>query len=81
MEFPCDFPLKVMGFTEGSFRSAALEIVSRHIPDFDPSRVQARQSRQGKYTSLTISFTATSRAQLDAIYEDLSASDDISVAL
>lgn len=81
MEFPCEFPLKVMGASEGPFRETVLGIVERHVPDFDPSRVESRESRSGKYTSLTIPFTAQSRAQLDALYQDLTDCEAVSVAL
>lgn len=81
MEFPCEFPLKVMGVTEGPFRKTVLAIVERHVPDLDPSRVQSRESRSGKYTSLTIPFTAQSRTQLDALYQDLTDCEVVSVAL
>lgn len=81
MQFPCDYPLKVMGFTEGPFRESVLEIIERHVPDLDISKIQSRDSRSGKYVSLTIPFTATSREQLDALYQDLSDCKAVSVAL
>ena len=60
-----------MGRKEGGFASAVLAIVRRHAPDFDPSTVQTRPSRQGKYLSLTCTINATSREQLDALYQEL----------
>ena len=81
MQFPCDYPLKVMGFAEGPFRESALEIIERHVPDLDVSKIQTRESRGGKYISLTVPFTATSREQLDALYQDLSDCEAVSVAL
>ena len=81
MEFPCEFPLKVMGDSGEAFREAVLTIVERHVPDVDPSRVEARESRSGKYTSLTIPFTAESRAQLDALYQELTDCEAVKVAL
>ena len=81
MEFPCEFPLKVMGDSEGIFRETVLAIVEQHVPDLDPSRVESRESRSGKYTSLTIPFTAESRAQLDALYQALTDCEAVKVAL
>ena len=81
MEFPCEFPLKVMGDNEGVFRETVLAIVQRHVPDLDASRVESRESRSGKYTSLTIPFTAESRAQLDALYQELTDCEAVKVAL
>jgi len=71
LDYPCDFPLKIMGRKEGGFAKAVLAIVRRHAPDFDPSTVETRPSRKGTYLSLTCVVRATSREQLDALYRDL----------
>jgi putative lipoic acid-binding regulatory protein len=69
--YPCDFPIKVMGRKEDGFARHVLAIVRRHAPDFDASSMQTRASRQGKYLSLTCTVRATSREQLDALYQEL----------
>ena len=69
--FPCEFPIKVMGRREGRFAQQVMEIVLRHAPDFEPATIEVRPSRQGKYLSLTCVVRATSREQLDALYQDL----------
>ncbi len=71
LAFPCQFPIKVMGRREGPFAQGVLEIVLRHAPDFEPAAMEMRPSRQGKYLSLTCVIRATSREQLDALYQDL----------
>jgi putative lipoic acid-binding regulatory protein len=71
LDFPCEFPIKVMGRREGRFAQSVLEIVRRHAPDFEASTLQMRPSRQGKYLSLTCVVHATSREQLDALYQEL----------
>lgn len=71
LEFPCTFPIKVMGRAEAGLSSAVLDIVVRHAPDFDVSQVETRSSRQGKYLSLTCTIQARSRQQLDALYLEL----------
>ncbi len=71
LDYPCDFPLKIMGRKEGSFAKSVLAIVRRHVPDFDLSTVETRPSRQGTYLSLTCVVRATSREQLDSLYRDL----------
>ena len=50
---------------------AVMEIVLRHAPDFQPATIEMRPSRQGKYLSLTCTINATSRQQLDALYQEL----------
>ena len=47
LAFPCDFPIKVMGRKEPGFAQAVTDIVRKHAPDFDPSTVEMRPSRQG----------------------------------
>ena len=72
-EFPCDFPLKVIGKTVEGLAQAVLDIVLQHAPDFDPAGIELRSSRTGKYLSITCTLRAQSRAQLDALYRALSA--------
>lgn len=71
IEFPCDFPLKVMGKTQTGFAQAVARVVVRHDPGFDVAGIEMRPSRRGKYLSLTCTVKATSREQLDALYQDL----------
>jgi hypothetical protein len=81
MEFPCEFPLKVFGYNTESFESNVLRLVAAHCPPETGFEVRRNQSRKGKYQSLTITFTAHSRAQLDAIYLDLTASEHVVMSL
>jgi putative lipoic acid-binding regulatory protein len=71
IEYPCDFPIKVMGHAQAGFAQNVLEIVRRHAPDFDGATMEMRPSKQGKYLSVTCTINATSRAQLDALYGEL----------
>lgn len=71
LAFPCDFPIKVMGQTQPGFAQAILGVVLRHAPDFDAATMEMRNSRQGKYLSLTVTVRATSREQLDDLYREL----------
>lgn len=81
LEFPCEFPVKVMGRDTEAFRAAALGIIQAHAGPVREEAVRSRASRDGNFLALTITFQAKSRAQLDAIYSDLSAHDDIIMAL
>ncbi len=71
IEYPCDFPIKVFGRTQEGFAKAVMEVVSRHDPQFKPSSIEMRHSSSAKYVSLTCIVHATSRKQLDALYQDL----------
>jgi putative lipoic acid-binding regulatory protein len=71
IEYPCDFPIKVLGRTQAGFAQAILEIVRSHAPDFDGSSMEMKTSKQGKYLSVTCTIRATSRHQLDDLYRAL----------
>ena len=71
LEYPCDFPLKVLGHTQAGFAQAVLEVVRRHAPDFDGSTIELRASKRRKYLSITCVIRATSRDQLDRLYQEL----------
>jgi putative lipoic acid-binding regulatory protein len=81
LEFPCAFPLKIMGRTEDGFAQLVLDIVLRHVPDFDSASMEMRASRQGNYLSLTCVVNATSREQLDELYRELSAHPQVVMVL
>ncbi|HTY04344.1 MAG TPA: DUF493 domain-containing protein [Rhodocyclaceae bacterium] len=81
LEFPCDFPIKVMGATRDGFAQAIAGVVTRHAPDFDPATMEMRTSREGRYLSLTCTIRATSQAQLDALYRELSSHPWVKVVL
>jgi len=70
-DYPCDFPVKILGHTRAGFAQAMLEIVRRHAPDFDGSSMEMKSSKRGKYLSLTCVIRATSREQLDRLYREL----------
>jgi putative lipoic acid-binding regulatory protein len=80
-QFPCDFPIKVMGRDTPEFRSVTLAIIEKHAPALRAGDVSERPSRQGNFIGLTYTVRAESRAQLDAIYQELTASDVVLVAL
>lgn len=81
MEFPCDFPIKVVGRTDESFHVRICEIVCRHDDGFTTERLEFRHSAGGKYQSLTLNLRATSKAQIDAVYQDLKACELVLWAL
>jgi hypothetical protein len=70
-DFPTDFPIKVMGRRQAGFAQAIVEVVKRHAPDYDESTLEMRTSREATYLSLTLTIRATSRMQLDGLYQEL----------
>lgn len=82
LEFPCDFPIKVMGRDEDdNFRSEALAIVEAEIGPLPEEAVTTQPSRNGRFLSVTVTVRAESREQLDSLYRRLSSSERVLVVL
>ena len=81
IEFPCDFPIKIMGETHDDFTETIIAVVRGHLPDFDASKVEMRASSGGRYISLTCIVRVTSKPQLDDIYRALTAHPMVKVVL
>lgn len=80
-QFPCEFPLKVMGRRSDDFRSIVIGIVQKHAGTIEPSMIEERPSKDGSYLSVTCTFQAQSREQLDALYRELTACERVLVVL
>ncbi len=81
LEFPCDFPIKMMGRDEDGFRDLARQLVEKHTGPLDDNAVQTSLSAKGNFVSVTVTVTATSREQLDDIYREVSANEAVLMAL
>jgi putative lipoic acid-binding regulatory protein len=79
--FPCDFPIKIMGRCDCELESLVVEIVSRHAPEVTSNEITIRPSGQGNFISVTVTVKATSRQQLDNIYLELTAREEVLMAL
>jgi putative lipoic acid-binding regulatory protein len=81
IEFPCDFPIKVMGTRTDDFAQTIVEIVRKHAPDFAADTVEMRASSSGNYLSITCTVRAESKQQLDNLYRELSSHPAVKVVL
>lgn len=81
IDYPCDFPVKVMGLAHPAFATTMTQVVLAHDAGFDPATVEMRSSSGGKYVSLTFTIVAVSREQLDALYQDLHQHPMVSMVL
>ncbi len=72
IEYPSDFPIKIMGAAHPEFAQILLEVVLQYAPDFDAASMEIRPSSAGNYLSVTCTVRATSREQLDSLYRALS---------
>lgn len=82
LEFPCEFSVKAMGLSSHpDFEALVMQIVATHVPDLPQDASRCRASRNGKYLSVTVTFQASDKAQLDAIYYDLTDHNDVVMSL
>ncbi|HYG45071.1 MAG TPA: YbeD family protein [Bordetella sp.] len=81
IEYPSDFPIKVMGKQHPEFARTMTDVVRQFDPDFDPATVEVRPSKGGNYTGLTFTVRATSRQQLDDLYRALHGHPMVSIVL
>ena len=81
IDYPSQFPIKVMGSNVDGFVHAVTAIARQFDPDFDAATVELRDSKAGKYLGVTITVTATSREQLDELYRTLSTHPMVKVVL
>lgn len=79
--FPCPFPLKVMGRRSDDFRSIVIGIVQKHAGTIEAHQIEERPSKDGNYLSLTCTFEAQSRDQLDALYRELTSCERVLIVL
>ena len=73
IEFPCEYPIKVLGRSVDTFESVIFDVFERHAPGFDQETITVKASSKGTFTSITITITATGKEQLEALHQDLMA--------
>lgn len=81
LDFPCAFPIKVMGAAIPEFEQRVAEIITRHAPDTPAQAFTRRASKGARYLAITVVIQAQSRAQLDAIYGELTTCELVTMAL
>ncbi len=81
LQFPCDWPVKAFGPGTEAFELEVVSIIRRHTRDLKENSVRTRPSRAGKYSAVTVTIRAQSRAQLEAIYTELRAHPDVVMVL
>ncbi|MGB6006703.1 DUF493 family protein [Castellaniella sp.] len=81
IQYPCDFPIKVMGRALDAFLPAMADLVRGFDPDFDPASIEVRPSSSGNYLGLTLTVRVHSREQLDDLYRALHGHELVSVVL
>ena len=81
IEFPCLYPIKVIGHAVDSFRAQALEAIERHTGAIDPNLIQLKPSKHSNYLSITVTIAATGEPQLESIFSDLKEIESVKLVL
>jgi len=81
IEFPCDYPIKILGRSCDHFKGTVLEIVEQHSPDYDRSSVVIKDSSKGTFVSMTVTIIATGKPQLEALHGDLKNSGVVTMVM
>ena len=81
LQFPVEFPIKIIGNSQPSFLGEIILIIKKHVSDLDEESITTRSSNGGKYLSISAQFIADSREQMDNLYRDLGAHPDVKVIL
>lgn len=81
IEFPCEYPIKVVGPAAPDYKQFVIDVVEVHAPDIDLAKVEVQESRNGNYYSVRLTIIATGEEQLKAIFEDLKASGRVQMVL
>jgi uncharacterized protein len=81
LEFPVDFPIKVMGKRVDGFAQAIADLVAQRVPGFDARGIELRASSKGTWLSVTLTVRAESREQLEGLYRALAGHPLVRVVL
>lgn len=81
LQFPCLYPIKIVGKNNDQFEILAISIIKKHVPNLSENAISNRLSKNGTYRAMTVTIEATSQEQLDAIYRELSQEELVIMAL
>ncbi|WP_028304940.1 HP0495 family protein [Oceanospirillum maris] len=81
IEFPCDYPLKILGHAGEDFQQTVLDVIEVHAPGFDQASVTLVDSSKGRFQSVRVIITATGEPQLKSIFEDLKATGRVKMVI
>ncbi|MAD91110.1 MAG: transcriptional regulator [Gammaproteobacteria bacterium] len=81
IDFPCKFPIKIMGRDTQKFRNTVHKLVEKHAGPIDKDSIKINLSDGSNFVAMTITITASSQQQLDDIYQDVSSHNDVLIAL
>jgi putative lipoic acid-binding regulatory protein len=81
IDYPSKFPLKVFGKPSAEFEATVVDLVRARVPQAEHIEISRRSSKGGKYLALTLTFTVHTQQQLEDIYSDLHACEQVMMSL
>jgi putative lipoic acid-binding regulatory protein len=81
IEFPCDYPIKIIGERDSSAAADIISIVRKYAPEVTPDQINSRQSRNGNFESIRVTIVATGEPQLKALHSELVALPSVRLVL
>lgn len=81
LEFPCDFPVKIIGTNSPNFLKEIEGIVKKHVPNFKEDQLKQNLSQKGNFLAITVTVLAENQEMLDALYKELTKHPDIKMVL
>jgi uncharacterized protein len=77
LQFPTDYPIKIVGRPSDEFRARVHALMVRHVPDLDTEHMSERLSENGNFLSISYVIRAHSSEQVIALVNDLKACDGV----
>ena len=81
IEFPCEYPIKIIGAAADAFAEVICSVVEKHAPGVDTTSIEIKDSKNARFLSLRIVITATGPEQLDALHKELKATGRVHMVL
>lgn len=81
IEFPCNFPIKIIGVNTSEFLNEITSIIFNHFPDLDSSALTHKSSQQSNYLAITVTVIAKNQSMLDAFYIEINQHPDVKMVL
>lgn len=81
IEFPCLYPIKIIGIASIDFEETVVTVVERHTGKITTDLIKVRQSSQQQYVAVTVTIAATGKEQLENIFADLKGVDSVKLVL
>lgn len=71
IDFPCSFPIKIIGINSGEFIDEIVKVTKKHFPDFNRENLSEKVSQNASYLAVTVTVIADNQSMLDAYYQDI----------